>query len=118
MVDVSWKDLGRTRALCVTFDGHLDAEEAREALKEIEERLGEIDGPVVMLWDARAMTGFDTRAREAWQEAMAGWKERVESIELIATRLLVRTGGRVIRIFTGLPIAIHDEMSSVERKYA
>ncbi len=118
MVEVGWKDLGRRRVLSVTFEGHLGAEEAKSALKEIEALLAETEEPVVMVWDARAMTGFDTAAREAWQDALGGWKARLESIELVATRLLVRTGGRVIRIFTGLPISLHDEMNSVVRKYA
>ncbi len=117
MTRVAWAEIGKVRALRVTFEGHLDGAGARKALDEIEALLAPVAEPVIMVWDARGMSGYDVDAREAWQAAMKAWRGRIACVDLVATRLVVRTGGRVVGIFSKLPIRVHASWAELEAKY-
>ena len=88
--------------LVVRFDGRLTEEEGARSARALIEAMGERS--CALTFDIRKMDGYDSRARQAWQAALAPLKSQVAQIELVGGNPIVRMGGQTLGLLTGIPV--------------
>jgi len=90
---------------CLTFvfDGQLSATEGAESAAVLERALA--GGARDVVWNVRAMTGYEAGAREAWQQVMWPNRKRIRSLKLVGGHGLVRVGATFLAVLIGVPLA-------------
>ena len=83
------------------FEGRLTEEDAVTSACAFSDAIRE--RPVDVVWDLREMSGYDSKAREAWQEAIWPSRRNIRSLTLIGAKPTVRVGGMMLAIFIGAP---------------
>lgn len=101
------------RCLVVTFEGHLSKVASEVAALRMREFLVSESGPHCMVWDCRAMSGYDMDARNVWQAVLKEYRARVSAIHLISESLMIRLGAAGVGAFTRLPIRAWKSESEV-----
>lgn len=94
----------RKHHLIFTFDGHLTLEVATDLIETWKVVQASALRPLVHVWEASKMTGYDKEARILWQDTLSKYKGRIGSIYLISDRQVIRLGARVISIVTGIKV--------------
>ncbi len=61
-------------------------------------------GPRELVWNVRAMSGYEAGAREAWQHVMWPSRKQIRSIKLIGGPGLVRVGATFLAVLIGVPL--------------
>ncbi len=89
---------------CLTFvfEGQLSATEGAESAAELGRALAA--GPRELVWNVRAMSGYEAGAREAWQHVMWPSRKQIRSIKLIGGPGLVRVGATFLAVLIGVPL--------------
>ena len=94
-------DLSNNECLRFKFTGRLNAEDAELAVKEwkkLFENLG--DEKLSLIWDCSEMKGFETKARNIWQQAMKDLNKNIDTVWLITTSSFIKAGAKLISTFT------------------
>ena len=110
---VQWQTIEGQPCLFVDFEGHLDREGAQERLEAIDAALAEREGPIVMIWEASEMSGYDKDARTLWQEHLVRTKPRLKAIHLVTNSFVIRMGASVVSMFMRYPIRTWASMDAV-----
>ena len=112
---IAWRDMRDQRCLFLHFDGHFSAENARNAIISISTMIKMTEEKIIMVWECTGMEGFDTAAREAWQNFIRDIKSKIEKIHLVSNKIVIRSGAVVVGIFAGIKIyswATLDELNA------
>ena len=108
-----WLVVGGERRWVTTFDGYLGASEGERTAAELGRVLEATDEPVRLVWDCRAMTGYDTAAREVWQGVLKQHRASIAEVVLITENRLVRTGAFFLATFARLPLHTVSTLAEV-----
>lgn len=73
--------------------------------------------PVRVIADLRAMTGYETEARRAWQEAFRQHRQQMLAVVFIGGTPRIRMGAAVVGAVAGVPVRFVDEWDQVERAW-
>ena len=94
-----------------TFSGHFTVEDAEFGVSEWKDFFASAGNQkVIVIWDARQMSGFDNKARVIWQHAIKELKKQIECVWLIADSKVIRAGAKVMSAFTSFCLkAVNDE---------
>jgi hypothetical protein len=101
---VSWRVIPPTderRVVTAVFDGFLTAEEGIESAKEFRAAFG--SASLAVEWDVTNMSGFDTKARNAWAEAIWPIRGQIERLRVVGARGMVRIGATFLAMLLGKP---------------
>jgi hypothetical protein len=91
----------------IVFQGRLDALEGQKSATEVAALLDE--QPRTLVWDLRAMTGYATEARLAWQTTLWPRRDRIVEVRVIGGNPLVRVGAVTLGSLLSVPIRFSDE---------
>ena len=100
------------RRVEVTFSGHLSASDGAESAEAFRHALGAAPRDVV--WDVRAMSGYDGAARDAWGKALWPVRSAIRSLTVIGAKGLVRVGATFLAVLLGVPYEIRDAPKPVQ----
>ena len=108
---IEWDNRHGTPCLRFTFSQRLSEQGARAAIAEWRRAFDAVPfGKIVLLWDCREMSGYDSEARIQWQETLKELKPRIKTIWLITDSSLIRMGASVMSLFSSLTIkAVRSE---------
>jgi|OpeIllAssembly_1097287.scaffolds.fasta_scaffold347743_2 hypothetical protein len=90
----------------VVFSGHLSAEEGALSANAFREVLSEAPRDVV--WDVRAMTGYDGGARDSWAKGIWPVRGAMKSLTVIGAKGLIRIGATFLAVLLGVPYEFRD----------
>jgi hypothetical protein len=90
----------------VTFSGHLTAEEGVESAKAFGRILSQAPRDVV--WDLRAMSGYDGGARDSWGKVIWPVRGSIRSLTVIGAKGLVRVGATFLAVLLRVPYELRD----------
>jgi hypothetical protein len=100
-----WRVVALPLGILITAHGHDRTRTFESAIPIFHEVVGKREGSFRIIGDLREMTGYETEARMAWQDALYPHRERIEGIVLVGGgSALVRMGAAVIGAFTGIPV--------------
>jgi hypothetical protein len=101
---VSWQIVTSKDGSCivVAFDGWLSTAEGGASAAAFVEALRR--GPADVVWDVRKMTGYDTGARLAWQQALWPLRRNIRGIEVLGGSPLVRLGALTLTTLLGVSV--------------
>ena len=88
-------------SVVATFDGWLSASEGVTSADAFRGTISLTRRRVV--WDVRKMTGHDTGARLAWQEALWPVRKNISGLRVVGAKGLVRVGAISLAIVLGVP---------------
>jgi len=83
------------------FEGFLTTEEGVESAREFRSAFG--DASLGVEWDVTNMSGFDTKARNAWAEAIWPMRGQIEHLRIVGARGMVRIGATFLAMLLGKP---------------
>lgn len=72
---------------------------------------------VRVIADLRAMTGYETEARRAWQEAFRQHRQQMLAVVFIGGTQRIRMGAAVVGAVAGVPVRFVNDWSEVERAW-
>ena len=110
---VAWEDIDGRQCLVVTFSGKLTRADAASAMDIIRAEVEGAAEPVVMVWEATAMSGYESEARTLWQEGLAELKPGIQAIHLVSESAVIRMGAAVVGMFVGYPITSWSSRADV-----
>lgn len=90
----------------VTFSGHLTAAEGTESAEAFRRILSQTPRDVV--WDVRAMSGYDGAARDAWGKTLWPVRGSIRSLTVIGARGLMRIGATFLAVLLRVPHEMRD----------
>ncbi len=62
----------------------------------------------VVIWDVRAMTGYDTGARSAWQQQIQPLRHRIREIRVVGATPITHFGTAALAMAIGVPATFQD----------
>lgn len=102
---IEWSSVSNQPCLKFTFRGMFSNEHAEEAVQEWKQMIeSNSDNKIVLVWDCLEMSGYDTEARNLWQETLKELKHRIHTIWLITNSKLIKMGAMVVSVFTSFEI--------------
>lgn len=97
------------------FNGDFNKNDAESGIKEWKEIFSNMNGEkAVLIWDARKMTNYETKARIIWQHAIKDLGKKIDSIWLIANSKIIRAGARAMSLFTKFKIHAVDNEDQIK----
>src|SRR6188768_1190129 len=93
-------------SIVVSFDGKLDGDAGAASAAAFAEALRR--GPADVVWDLRRMSGYETSARIAWQNALWPHRHHIRKVEVIGGGPLVRLGAMTLTAVLGVPVRFSD----------
>ncbi len=104
---------GRT-CLKFTFAQKLKKDEAHRMIAKWRQAFAARPGQrIVLIWDARELTGYESGARTAWQEALQEMKLQIDTIWLISKSSMISMGASVMAVFSSLDIKVVSTESEI-----
>ena len=90
-----------------TFNGNFKGQDAIEGIEVWKELFASAQGEsAVIIWDCLEMTGFETKARKAWQRAIHDLKSQIECVWLITDSKIIRAGAKLMNTFTSFKLNV------------
>ena len=112
---IGWHQEGDQPCLKFTFGSELRLEDATAAIDEWRKAFDQLSGhPIVLIWDARELTDYDSAARKAWQKTMKELRNQIDTIWLITQSNIVTMGATVMSIFSSLDIKVVRSEDEIE----
>ena len=93
--------------ITIVFQGRLDAIDGQKSANEVAALLDE--QPRVLAWDLRAMSGYATEARMAWQTILWPRRDRIVEVRVLGGNPLVRVGAVTLGSLLSVPIRFSDD---------
>ena len=95
------------------FIGHLDHRNAAQAIAEWKQQMG---GPSKknLIYNCHEMSGFDSSARKMWQATMGEYKQKIGSIWIISSNILILGAAKTMGILTGFSIKVARSMDDIK----
>jgi hypothetical protein len=108
---MSWKIDKSTDRVTASFVGRLTAAEGVDSARAFVEALS--GPPLAIAFDIREMTGYDSEARVAWQQAVAPKRSQILSLTVIGGHPLVKIGATTLALFLRIPHRFVDDPSKL-----
>ncbi|NVB38058.1 hypothetical protein G6O69_09460 [Pseudenhygromyxa sp. WMMC2535] len=100
---MSWSVEFDKGQIVARFDGHLDQPAGVASAKSV---IGQLQKrPCALVLQVEAMTGYDRKARLAWQHLLWAHRHRIDHIVLVGGNSVVRMGASVLAMMLDLPLA-------------
>jgi hypothetical protein len=111
---IYWEVSSTPLGIQITCRGHDKARTVGTAVATFQKLTAEREGQFCIVADLREMTGYETEARVAWQEALRRQRQRIESIVFVGARsALIRMGAAAVGAFSGIPVRFVHGWSEV-----
>jgi hypothetical protein len=111
-----WKIVSSPIGIVMTCWGHDKTRAFESAIPNFHKLIGEREGPFQVVGDLRDMTGYETEARIAWQDAFYQHRKRIEALVLIGGNTpLIKMGAAVLGALTGIPVRFVPSWSDVSQ---
>ena len=108
--NIQEKTINGVSCLHFTFRDKLTEKDAVGAIEIWKDFLNTHSCKCTHVWNCLQMTGYEPMARSNWQKAMKEFKAKIGDIWLISDSNIIRTGARLLSLFTSLDIrAIKSE---------
>ena len=99
------------------FNGYFNKDDAQAGIEEWREIFSNMNGEkAVLIWDAREMSNYETKARLVWQQAIKELGKQIDSIWLIANSKIIRAGAKAMSLFTKFKIHAVDSEDQIKIK--
>jgi hypothetical protein len=96
------------------FNGHLKTEDALIAIDEWKSLFeSSTDEKITIIWDCIHMTGFDNKARIAWQNAIKDLKSRFECVWLVTDNKIIKAGAKLMNTFTSFKMKVVKSLENI-----
>ncbi len=100
-----WNVADSELGIVVTCKGHDKNHTVHAATQAFRRAAAARKGPFTVIADLREMTGYETEARVAWQEAMYDIKKQVVRLILVGARsAMIRIGATTVGAFARVPV--------------
>ena len=93
--------------ILVRFTGRLTTAEGQASIAALADALKH--DPAIVEWDIRAMEGYESGARSAWQTGLWPIRDRFQGLTIRGGSALVRLGASTLALFLGVPFSFVDE---------
>ncbi|MEQ9403994.1 MAG: hypothetical protein RIM99_10430 [Cyclobacteriaceae bacterium] len=100
-VEVKVEFLNNTECLVFEFRGHFSREVCENATKAWKNYFDEqMKNEFVIVWDCLQMDGFDYDAKNEWAETLSKYADRIRTINVISSSVLIRGAARLMGKFS------------------
>ena len=114
MSKVTVLPLGEERYFKVSFLGHFCSDHANNLLAALKSHgIDEVER-ISMIWDCTEMRGYDSDARDIWQDFFNEIKSRIDVVHLISDNIAYRTAARALGIYWRVKMSVWSDYSQFE----
>lgn len=101
--------------LYIQFDfiGHLDQRSAVQAIADWKQHMGD-PSKKNLIYNCHEMSGFDGSARKMWQATMGEYKQKIGSIWIISSNILILGAAKTMGILTGFSIKVAKSTDDIK----
>ena len=113
-VDIELCILDNEECLKFIFKENLSATDALEAIEEwkyLFESAG--DEKITVVWDCIDMTGFENKARIAWQKAIKELKHQIKCVWLVTDSAIIKTGAKLMNKFVSFKLKVVKSVENI-----
>lgn len=104
----------REGKVVLDLHGQYTAAQAREGVAEAARLFKALD-PCEFVVDMRDLAGYDTGARQAWQENLAEFRRRIHTVTMVGGSALVRMTGSAVCLAAGIKMRLVDHIDEAFR---
>ncbi len=102
---VKWIHKSLKQQLWFVFEGKLTTKDAEVAIEEWRKQFNLMkETSAVIVWDCRAMKGYEPTARSKWLEALKELKLQIETVWVISDSPFIRMGASFLGMLSSLTI--------------
>ena len=100
-----WEVTGSALGIIITCRGHDKAGTAGAATQTFQDLAAGRAGRFSIIADLREMTGYESEARVAWQQAFYRLRTRIDCLVIVGARsALIRMGAAAVGAVAGIPV--------------
>jgi hypothetical protein len=111
-----WKVTESEGSIVITTFGHDKVGTWPAAVAQFGAHITMHREPVRVIADLREMTGYESGARRAWQEAFRQHRHLMQGLVLVGARSRgIRMGAAVVAAVAGVPVRFVNEWAEVEQ---
>lgn len=111
-----WRVSERAGSIVITCAGHDKVGQWPAAIAAFRELIAPRPEPVRVVADLRAMRGYATEARRAWQDAFRQHRQQMLAVVFIGGTPLIRMGAAVVGAVAGVPVRFVDDWAQADRR--
>jgi len=112
---IEWLQRAKKDCLKFTFKETLTEQNAIIAIQKWEKAFAsKPEEKIIIIWDCSKMSGYSTKSRILWQNALKEMKEQIDIIWLISQSSLIKMGASVMGLFTSLKIKTVSKESEIK----
>ena len=109
-----WRVAENEHGIVITCAGHDKAEQWPVAIRRFAELMARRRAQVRVIADLSQMTGYETEARRAWQEAFRAHRRLMRAVVFVgAPSRSIRMGAAVVGAVAGVPVRFVDAWADV-----
>jgi len=116
-VSITLVPLNNKNYLQFDFTGHLTEAAAIRAIEHWKmelEKLNSKDTKIDLIYNCVTMTGFDTNARRAWQDAMHALQSRTNEIWIISDNIFILGAAKTMGLLTRFTIKAAKSIKDIK----
>jgi len=111
-----WRVTQNEHGIVIACFGHDRAWDWEQAIQRFGELISQRRCEIQVVADLREMTGYETEARRAWQEAFTKYRRWIHGAVFVgAPSRSIRMGAAVVGAVSGVPVRFVDDWSEVEK---
>ena len=113
-VDIELSVLNNEECLKFTFKENLKESDALEAIEEWKKLFQAAGGDKInVIWDCIEMTGFENKARVAWQHAIKELKKQINCVWLVTDSKMIKAGAKVMNKFISFKLKVVESVENI-----
>ena len=114
-MEIKWIEINSKPYLKFIFDEYLEEQQALDTIVQWRKEFNlHANSKISIIWDCSKMHGYNPQARIHWQNAIKELKSQTETIWLISSSLIIRTGANIISRFVGISINAIDSENKIK----
>ncbi|MBI5742094.1 MAG: hypothetical protein HZA16_15455 [Nitrospirae bacterium] len=111
---VEWMQKSGQECLKFTFKGKFSEQMALMAISKWKEAFISKPGKkIVIVWDCLEMDGYETEARNKWQNALKSLKDQIDTVWLVTNSGFIKIGATLMSNFTSFKLKIVSSISEI-----
>lgn len=89
------------------FKDKFKGKDAERSVVEWRDLFASLKGErIPLIWDCLEMTGYETKARTTWQQAMKELKNQIDCVWLVTNSKIIKAGAKLMSAFTKFTIKV------------
>jgi hypothetical protein len=109
-----WKITENADSIIITCSGHDKSEKYVAAVRTFELRVARRAAAFRVIADLREMTGYESAARQAWQQAFRESRRLMRTVVFVGAQSTgIRMGAAVVGAVAGVPVRFVDDWSEI-----